>query len=172
MRIVILNVAITLDGMIEGPSGEIDWCLTDADYGMTAFLQRIDTIVMGRKSYEQFIALSPDLWSDKRKYVFSRSLQTVAPGFEKVEDTPSDFINNLRAQPGGDVWLFGGAILTQAFLEAGLLNELLLAIHPVVLGGGKPMFPSAQRLPLELISSRAWPSGLIQAAYRLKTPVP
>ena len=72
MRNVILNVAVSLDGFIEGPNGEFDWCFTDQDYGMHNFLQRTDSIFIGRKSFEVLMRSYRNAFSDKRKYVFSK----------------------------------------------------------------------------------------------------
>src|SRR3954466_3945713 len=77
MRKIILNVAISLDGFIEGPNGEYDWCFTDGDYGMTLFLANTDAIFFGRKSYELFIASFSHMWNDKKHYVFSNTLKAV-----------------------------------------------------------------------------------------------
>ena len=89
MRKIILEVAVTLDGFIEGPNGEYDWCFTDQDYGLTEFYKKVDAIFYGRKSWELFGNFSPeDNASDmeknlfetikrKKQYVFSRSLQSI-----------------------------------------------------------------------------------------------
>src|SRR5881275_3033140 len=84
MRKVILNLAVSLDGFIEGPNGEFDWCFTDQDYGMKAFFSRIDTIFMGRKSYVLVKSMGDDLYKNKKLYVFSRTLKEVAPGEELI----------------------------------------------------------------------------------------
>src|SRR5206468_11515903 len=88
MRKIILNVAVSLDGFIEGPNGEFDWCLTDQDYGMKEFLDRTDAIFFGRKSYELLQSMEPNAYPKKKKYVFSRTLKSVdqqatlvGPGF-------------------------------------------------------------------------------------------
>ena len=78
MSNVLLNLAISLDGFIEGPNGEFDWCFTDQDYGMTAFLARCDAIIFGRKSYELLLQYDADPYPDKMKYVFSNTIGSVA----------------------------------------------------------------------------------------------
>ncbi len=70
MRKIILNVAVSLDGLIEGPAGEYDWCFTDQDYGMTAFLDQTDAIFFGRKSYEVFKKHDEGIWPDKKDMSF------------------------------------------------------------------------------------------------------
>ena len=74
MRKVMLNLAVSLDGFIEGPNGEFDWCFTDQDYGMMDFMNRIDVIFIGRKSYELVLQMGKHPYSDKLKYVFSKTI--------------------------------------------------------------------------------------------------
>ncbi|MGV3588389.1 MAG: dihydrofolate reductase family protein [Adhaeribacter sp.] len=166
MRKVILNLAISLDGLIEGPNGEFDWCFTDQDYGMTEFLESVDTIVFGRKSYELMLRFEADPYPGKNKYVFSRSLKTEAPQTNFVTGDVAEIMNQIQQQPGKDIWLFGGADLTTAFLNANLIDELQLSIHPIVLGQGKPLFVNiAERKYFRLTNTKTYESGLLQAFY-------
>ncbi|GAB4046622.1 dihydrofolate reductase family protein [Spirosoma litoris] len=173
MRTIILNLAVSLDGYIEGPNGEYDWCFTDQDYGMTDFLARIDALFMGRKTYE--LLTNPDepasnySFPDYQRCVFSNTLQEVESGFELIRGDMKTQVSELKSQPGKDIWLFGGADLTAAFLEEGLVDELLLAIHPIILGGGKPLFTKIkERINLTLINSKTYSSGLVSVSYKLK----
>jgi len=81
MHKIILNLAVTLDGFIEGEKGEYDWCFTDQDYGMTEFLISIDTIFLGRKSYELLMNYDANSYQEKTKIVFSKTLKNVANNF-------------------------------------------------------------------------------------------
>ena len=74
MRKIILNLAVSLDGFIEGPNGEYDWCFIDQDYGMTDFMDSIDAIFFGRKSYELVLKTGADYFGNKKQYVFSKTL--------------------------------------------------------------------------------------------------
>src|SRR4030095_4545569 len=79
MRKVILGLAVSLDGYIEGPNGEFDWCFTDQDYGMSDFFKRVDTTFMGRKTYELALAMqdqAPPGFPKMKEYVFSNTMQT------------------------------------------------------------------------------------------------
>ena len=132
MRKIILGLAVTLDGFIEGPNGEYDWCFTDQDYGMSDFFKRVDAVFIGRKSYEMMQGMenTDASWMPKMKeYVFSNVSGDVAA---KVRE--------IRSQPGRDIWLFGGASLTSSLMSEGLVDELWLSIHPILLGQGKPLF--------------------------------
>lgn len=166
MRPLLLNLAVTLDGFIEGPNGEIDWCLADQDYGLTPFLERCDAALMGRKSYESMLAYDADPWPDKRKYVFSRTLTEVIPNAEVIAGDAAREVARLKALPGRAIWLFGGADLIAQCLRAGLVDELCLAVHPVLLGDGRPLFaPGLPRTALRLLDTRTYDTGLVQVTY-------
>jgi dihydrofolate reductase len=169
MRKVILQLAISLDGFIEGPHGEFDWCFTDQDYGMTDFLKQIDAIFMGRKSYEMMQAYEgPNPWAGTKTYVFSSSLKNVSADAQLVKGDFRQEVRSLKEQPGKDIWLFGGAELTTSFINEGLADELLLAVHPIILGSGKPLFQHINgRKPLKLIGQKAYATGLVFLHYAM-----
>ncbi|MGI9544344.1 MAG: dihydrofolate reductase family protein [Cyclobacteriaceae bacterium] len=172
MRKIILSLAISLDGFIEGPRGEYDWCFTDQDYGMTDFYQRIDSVFMGRKSYELTLSMGDVEMPGVPKfqdYVFSNTLTEVKPGAILISGDIGTKVERIKNEKGKDIWLFGGAELTTSLLNLGLVDELSLAIHPVVLGGGKPLFIDIQnRVELKLINSKTYSSGLVAVAYEIK----
>lgn len=166
MRKLLLNLAVTLDGYIEGPNGEIDWCLADQDYGLTDFLARCDALLMGRKSYEGMLAYDPNPWPEKHKHVFSRTLREVIPDTDVLAGEVAQEVARLKALPGKDIWLFGGADLIAQCLQAGLVDELCLAVHPLLLGGGRPLFmPGLPRIPLRMLDTRPYDTGLVQVTY-------
>jgi dihydrofolate reductase len=110
MRKIILNLAVSLDGYIEGPNGEYDWCLDDQDYGLTDFYNTIDAIFIGRKSYE-LISNEPNMFADKRIYVFSDTLSGDQPANVEIiaKQNYIERIHEIRSGPGLNIWLFGGA---------------------------------------------------------------
>jgi dihydrofolate reductase len=169
-RKILLQVAVSLDGLIEGPNGEFDWCFTDQDYGMTAFLQGIDTIMFGRKSYEMMVrhAQGEMPWPDKRHIVFSQNNSLSFTNAEVVSDDVINYITNLKATDGLDIWLFGGASLFNSLLNAGLVDEVILAVHPIILGSGKLLFQDiGKRQLLRLKSHQAYNSGLVMLGYEV-----
>lgn len=172
MRRIILNLAVSLDGFIEGPNGEFDWCLADQDYGMTEFLDRIDTLFLGRKSFEMMRqqeenSFSDTFFSDKTWYVFSRTLTIVPDQAQLIGDDSLQAVLTIKNQVGKDIWLFGGANLTTSFLNAGLVDELLLSVHPILLGSGKPLFGNlTERMPFDLVDTKSYSSGLVQLRYK------
>ncbi|GEO12200.1 hypothetical protein SAE01_46960 [Segetibacter aerophilus] len=168
MRKLILNVAVSLDGFIEGPKGEYDWCFTDADYGMEEFLARTDAIFFGRKSYELWASSFSNMWTDKKHYVFSNTLQTLPTEASLINGDIVPMVQQLKAQAGKDIWLFGGASLTTSLLNAGLIDEFQLAVHPVILGAGKPLFTGiSKRNWLKLESCKPYENGLIINKYSI-----
>lgn len=170
MRKIILNVAVSLDGFIEGPNGEYDWCFTDADYGMENFLQQTDMIFFGRKSYELFISSFSHMWNDKKHYVFSNSLKPQETKAIVISGDIVSKVQRIKKEGEKDIWLFGGASLATSFLKEGLIDEMLLAVHPVLLGGGKPLFLTTnERTWWKLVESEVYESGLVQNRYQLKT---
>ena len=169
MRKVILNVAVSLDGFIEGAHGEYDWCFTDQDYGMTDFFKRIDTLFLGRKSYELIAGGSDGSFEKMKQYVFSTTLSEIKDKNTIIinADVESN-VNKIKNEPGKDIWLFGGASLLTTFLNEGLVDELMLAVHPIMLGSGKSLFQNIQRtITLQLTDSKTYNTGLVQLFYNV-----
>lgn len=168
MRKVILNLAVSLDGFIEGPNGEYDWCFTDQDYGMTDFMERIDAVLFGRKSYELLIEMDKNPYPDKAKYVFSRTIQALDSHTMIISKEAEEEVKKLKKGDGKDIWLFGGAELTTTFINARLIDELLLSIHPILLGSGKPLFAGLnERSHFKLLDAKTFDTGLVQVSYKL-----
>ncbi|RAJ73726.1 dihydrofolate reductase [Chitinophaga dinghuensis] len=177
MKKVILNIAVTLDGFIEGPNGEVDWCIMDDDMDFGGFLASVDTIFYGRVSYDAWGSFQPDMnaapvekemWEGihaKDKYVFSRQNREHA----HVTFVHTDIINQVNAvkQRGGkDIWLYGGARLIKTFIQAGLIDVYRIYVHPVALGTGKPLFEGLDaRVGLRLTGTRAFRSGVVELTY-------
>lgn len=175
MRKLILGLAVTLEGYIEGPSGEYDWCFTDQDYGLSEFYSRIDAIFIGRKSYEiaqQYASenegqIAPDM-PHVQEYVFSNTLHTVKEGAVLISENSMTEARRIKAQPGKDIWLYGGAALTDALMQEGLVDELWLSVHPILLGAGTPLFRHQDtRTKLELLECKTYETGLVSLRYRI-----
>lgn len=169
MRKIILGVAVSLDGFIEGPNGEYDWCFTDQDYGMSDFMKRIDTIFYGRKSYEMMMTAEQsgqNPYAKMKSYVFSNTLTKAYEGTETISGDIAEQVKALKNSSGKDIWLFGGASLTTTFINEGLLDEMSLAVHPLLLGAGKPLFNNIDgRKYFKLTQSTAYSSGLVIMNY-------
>ncbi|MVN19955.1 dihydrofolate reductase family protein [Mucilaginibacter arboris] len=168
MRKITLNIATSLDGFIEGPHGEIDWCLNDQDYGLTEFSEDTDALFMGRKSYELILQVGLGFFEDKTLYVFSDTLVPDEHFGIKIIRRANfvSFVQDFREQEGKNIWLFGGAGLVASFMAENLVDEFLISVHPLILGGGKLLFQNVKdKVDLMLIDSHVYSSGLIQLKY-------
>ncbi|MBY0095710.1 dihydrofolate reductase family protein [Mesobacillus maritimus] len=179
-RRVLLDLAVSLDGFIEGKNGEIDWCIMDEEMDFTLFLNQIDTIFYGRKSYDLWGQFTPnieendtekEMWEllyRKEKYVFSRKQKGTDGNAIFINDDILEAVQQLKNKPGKDIWLYGGASLITTFIHLGLVDEFRLSVHPVVLGEGKPLFTELnERLNLNLVQTRTFSSGVVQLIYRV-----
>ena len=169
MRKIVLNLAISLDGFIAGTNGEYDWCFADADYGMTEFMKSIDATIMGKKSYRLLLDFGPP-YPELTNYVVTRTEgDSPYPNVVFVRDNVPSFVEGLKNKNGKNIWLFGGAEITQLLMERELIDVLMLAVHPIVLGDGLLLFgKSGSRKHFELADSIRYPSGLVQLIYNKK----
>lgn len=171
MRKIILQVAVSLDSFIEGPNGEIDWCFTDQDYGMKDFFKQVDTLFMGRKTYELMLSMGDDATADFPKfkqYIFSTTLNEVNDGVVIGDDVQSQ-VEKIKNENGKDIWLFGGGSLTTSLMNLKLVDEVWLAVHPIILGAGKPLFESLEgRVGLKHLDTKTYSSGLVFLKYAIE----
>lgn len=182
MRKIILDVAVSLDGFIEGPNGEIDWITADevTDFGdvLTDILDGIDVIFYGRISYELWgnyqppAAASPklkaayELLHSKTKYVFSTTEKFEAENTFTIQSGIKEKVAEIVRQPGGNIWLYGGGKLTTTLINLGLLDVYRLAVYPVILGEGKPLFNDIrQRVALKPPKATVSKAGLVMLNY-------
>ena len=169
MRKLILGLAVSLDGFIEGPNGEYDWCFTDQDYGMSEFFKRVDTTFMGRKTYELALAMeseAPAGFPKMKEYVFSNSLTNAKEGVVLVRGDIKREVEKIKKEKGRGIWLFGGAELISLLMNLELVDEIILAVHPVILGSGKALFKQIEeRTWLTLTDHKIYPNGLVFLTY-------
>ena len=168
MRRVKLFIATSLDGYIARPDGGIDWLFGDADYGYREFYESIDTVVMGRKTYELSLSFGEYPYPRTAAYVFSRRRAGDRDEHAEFVGSPvGPFVRALCAQPGKDIWLVGGGELTREFLNEDLIDDYIVSVHPVVLGAGLALFPSpARETRLRHVKTLSFASGLVQLHYR------
>ena len=166
---ITLQLAVSLDGYIARPDGSFDWCFTDQDYGMAGFFASVDAVIMGRHSYDLTRKLHERLDPAKRYYVLSR--RGIRAEEENVEVFSGD-VADLRLRMVEDdvrhAWLFGGAEVCGQFAQEGLIDECMIAVHPLALGGGVPLFRGLQRdLRLKLLDTRIFDTGLVMLHYQV-----
>lgn len=168
MRQTLLYIASSLDGYIAGPQNQLDFLFHDQDFGYEQFIPTIDTTLMGYKTYEEVLGFDvPFPYPDKINYVFSRQFRPADHNpVQFIQEDPAAFVKKLKTSPGGKIWVVGGSQLNGILLAAGLIDEIQLFIHPVVLGQGIPLFQTTYaRSNFTLQSSQPHTSGVIIATY-------
>lgn len=173
MRKVIYGGAVSLDGFLAGPGGELDWLRWSGDSAAiaTATFRGVDTMLMGRKTFEvgQRMGGGPKL-KGVSTYVFSRTLDRLPAGAdgELVSEDVVEFVRRMKGEAGGTILVMGGGELGSALIEAGLVDEIGFSVHPVLLGGGVPALrPMARRVELELAEARPIARECVLMRYRV-----
>lgn len=179
MRKITFGGANSLDNYFARQDHAVDWLMwsDEAAEIMKDYWQNIDTILMGRKTYEVAVGMNKKSKAKKnpfggiKTYVFSRTLKE-ADGAEIVSENAVEFVRNLKEQDGKDICLMGGGDLAKTFFEAGLIDEIGFNIHPVLLGQGIPLFHEMNRqIDLELLECKPFKNGCVYVLYRVKNKV-
>jgi len=171
-------VAASLDGYIATANDNLDWLLQfdGFDGGMEsyeAFLAGVGCIVMGGETYAWLRARGPDAWPYQgipcRVFTHHELAAPAGTDITFVRGAVTEFADDLLAAAAGrNVWVVGGGVLAAQFADAGLLEDLILSVIPVVLGSGKPLLPLARpTAPLELLASRTMGRGIVELRFRL-----
>lgn len=132
-RKIIAYIAVSADGYIARPDGDVKWLdrpKGSGDYGMADFYKTIDTIIMGKKTYDLGLTWGQTSYPGKKNYVFTRSSPAPAKDIEFVNENVGGFVERVRKQKGKDIWLVGGAALNGAFLDAGGHRRIHHSRHP------------------------------------------
>ncbi len=174
MRKVTFGGANSLDNYFARLDHSVDWLLwgEEAAALMKEYWKNIDTVLMGRKTYEVAVAsgYGGGSYPGLTTYVFSRTLP--AGSSQDVTITPRDvaeFVRELKGRDGKDICMMGGGELARPLFEAGLIDEIGFNIHPVLLGSGIPLFHTMTRqIDLELEECRAFKNGCVYVKYRVK----
>lgn len=173
MRKLTYGAAASLDLYIAGPGEAMDWLRWSDDAAAIsgASWTGVDTMLMGRKTWE-FAARSGSGGASAAPgiatFIFSSTMAEAPEGAELVREDAADFVRALKARPGGDIIAMGGGELGTALIEAGLVDEIGINIHPLLLGGGVPLFrPMARRVELILVEARPIARECLFARYRL-----
>ena len=178
-RKIIAHLATSADGYIARPDGDVEWLNRrpdDVDYGMSAFYATIDTILWGRKTYDWLLQYykkagkTTGLFDTTRaNYVFSRKPpRRAAAGVQFVTEPVKAFAQRLRATPGKQIWMMGGAGLIASFLDAGEIDEFDIHVIPVFIGAGiRLMAPRHRDILLRLRTSKKFRDGVVRLRYEV-----
>ncbi|MDX2127950.1 MAG: dihydrofolate reductase family protein [Chloroherpetonaceae bacterium] len=168
MRNVILYIATTLDQFIAGPNDELDWLFSPDDFNTEDFTSTVDTVLLGRRTYEVMLKFGQTHYEGMHNFVFSHSLPHQKM-VEVVRTPVADFVSQLKKSEGKSIWLVGGSEINTILLNAGLVDELILTVHPIYLNKGIPLFkPFDQNLHLSLLNSKSYPNGAVMLHYAVK----
>ena len=176
MRTVTYGAACSLDGFIAPSDGSMDWLhfSRDVQEYMATYWASIDTMLMGRKTWEVAVGQGGGGGGGGggskgiATYVFSRTLERVGHGAQLVREDAGEFVRRLKEQPGKGICVMGGGELAQSLFAAGVIDEVGLNVHPILLGSGVPFFRDAgRRISLELAESRVIDGGCVLMTYRV-----
>lgn len=187
MRDLVYYVAVGLDGFIAGPDGGTSAFPTDPAtlealferypetcpahareaLGVTAQRRRFDTVLMGRRTHEPaLVAGLTSAYPHLRQIVVTHRDVPADPTVETWTGDIAARVADLKREPGGDIWLCGGAELATQLVE--VIDEIQLKINPVVMGQGIPLFAGAATMPLELIDVERLPGGVALTTHRAR----
>jgi len=177
MRKVLWQMMMSLDGMMEGPNRELDWHVTDEEFGqyVAEMGKSIDTFLFGRVTYQMMAQYWPSstepeaaMMNDLPKLVFSRTLEKVEwKNSRLAKGNIAEVIAKLKQQPGKDIALIGSTDLASTFIRLGLIDEYRIFLNPVVLGRGNPMFKNVKdRMSLKLVKAQPFRSGNVLLYYQ------
>ncbi|MBM3107937.1 dihydrofolate reductase [Pseudomonas sp. P66] len=163
-------IATSLDGFIARESGELDWLMvattSSDDHGYAAYMASVDTLVMGRNTYEKVLTFGEWPYPHKRVVVLSSTLGA-APGVEVHPGPIADLVEHLRDTGAKSLYLDGGQVV-QSFLREGRVDELTITRIPVLLGNGIPLFGALSKdVALQHMRSTTFENGFVQSTYRV-----
>lgn len=146
-RKIVCYIAESLDGYIATEDDSLEWLFKvegEGDAGYAEFMKTIDTVIMGRRTYDWVMDFEKGIYPypGLQSYIFTRTVpaESSAGEIEFINEEIADFANKLKQEPGKNIWVIGGSQLLAGFMEAGLIDEFIISIAPVVIGKGIPLF--------------------------------
>jgi dihydrofolate reductase len=172
MRKVTFGVGNSLDNFIARADHAVDWLSWTDEVGAIsrAYWKTIDTVMMGRKTYEVALRSGTTAYPRVKNYVFSRTMKKRRDKrVTIVSEDAAEFVRKLKGQKGKGICVLGGGELAHSLFEADLIDEIGLNIHPVLLGSGIPLFHGMSRqIDLELLDCKTLKNGCVYVLYRVK----
>jgi dihydrofolate reductase len=167
MRRIVYSLACSLDGFTAREDHSADWIPHDQDYGLGRFFENVDTALIGRKTHDLMMKMGRPAIPGMATCVFSRNASPPAyEGVHWVADDAVGFVSALREQEGKDIWLMGGSDLARTFFGAHMVNDVRVAIVPVLLGKGIPLVSGLEcETGLKLIEHETFSNGVVGLQY-------
>ena len=159
-------VASSLDGYVARENGEIDWLPETTESGYDAFYKSVDTVIIGKTTYDQVLTFGEYPYKDKKSFVFTRTCQSSDENTKFVSDVEK-FVKEGFPGTGENIWLVGGAQIIASFLKQGAVDEIIISLIPVLLGKGIPLFKNIENeIKLELIKTEKY-DRLVDLHYKV-----
>lgn len=172
MRKIILYIAISLDGYIAKPNDDLSFLSIvqkdGEDYGYAEFIKTVDTVILGRKTYDWVMRqVSEFPHADKNTFVITRTVRPNIGNTIFYTGKLKDLISALKIGQGKNIFIDGGAEIVNEILKEKLIDEFIISIIPILVGGGTRLFESGRpEQILELISIKQFSKGLVQLHYK------
>jgi dihydrofolate reductase len=172
-RKVILYIAASLDGFIAGPDDNLDFLSIvekpGEDYGYEDFITSIDTAIMGKRTWDWVKEHAPDYMPGFTTYVYTRSPRPTEGNHIFYTDNLCELVRKLKSGTGKNIFCIGGGMVIDILMKEKLIDEIVLSIIPVILGGGTPLFTgNGLVFNLQLMAVKNFETGLVQLSYIIK----
>ena len=166
MTKLLVYIASSLDGYIARENGDVDWLPESLESSYEAFYKSVDTVIMGKTTYDQILEFGEYPYKDKKSFVFSKTSKESNKDAEFVSDIEK-FVKDGFPRAGKNIWLVGGAKTITSFLKLGVVDEIITTIIPVILGKGIPLFQNVEKkIDLKLINTEKY-GQLVDLRYKV-----
>ena len=170
-RKLILYIATSLDGYIAKPNDDLDFLnivqKEGEDYGYSAFISTVDTVIVGRKTYDWVLKQTDFPHADKNTYIITRTERTSVGRTTFYTGNLKELVSQLKSEKGETIFCDGGAEIVNELLNDQLIDEWIISVIPILVGNGTRLFKDGRsEQQLELISIQSYDTGLVQLHYR------
>jgi len=175
MRKLILYIAMSLDGYIAGPDGDISFLSlveqTGQDYEYADFIKTVDTIIIGRKTFDKVLSMGYQYpHTDKNVFIISGTPHPNHGSFVYHSGPLMDLVMELKSKPGKNIYCDGGSTIVNELLKDNLIDEFIISVIPVILGDGIKLFTKGSpEQKVALVDCKTFETGLVQLHYRIMT---